>query len=218
MKTNRKEQAQVTRQTILDAAEQVFYEAGASAATLEEIARRANVTRGAIYWHFADKQEILEAVIDRTVFVYEDAICQVTQKAETLEELCCFTISMLEEIAESTDKQRALSIIFYKREHLETDTGIVAKERATYERLSQALEAFFARTVCNKETGVFTATLLAQSFLFYNYGIIAQFLKYRDKIDLARQAQNYTKLFFQAIDQKKKTANIIAFTPSQEGK
>ncbi len=44
----RKEQAEQTREAILAAAEQVFYERGVSRASLEEISRVAGVTRGAV--------------------------------------------------------------------------------------------------------------------------------------------------------------------------
>lgn len=39
---------------------------GVSRTSLEAIARRANVSRGAIYWHFKDKTALLEAMVQRT--------------------------------------------------------------------------------------------------------------------------------------------------------
>ena len=57
------EEAERTRATILDAALEVFAERGVHAAQLEEIARRAGVTRGALYHHFDDKTELLLAVL-----------------------------------------------------------------------------------------------------------------------------------------------------------
>ncbi len=60
-----KEEAGATRAAILDAAEQVFLERGVARATLEQIARRAGVTRGAVYWHFRDKEELLVAMRER---------------------------------------------------------------------------------------------------------------------------------------------------------
>ncbi len=66
-----KERAEQTRERIVDAAEQVFYRRGVARATLEEIAREAGVTRGAVYWHFADKVEVFGAVEDRARQPYE---------------------------------------------------------------------------------------------------------------------------------------------------
>ena len=60
-----KEDAEQTRSAILDAAEQMFCEQGVSASTLEKISRRAGVTRGALYWHFKDKIDLLRALHKR---------------------------------------------------------------------------------------------------------------------------------------------------------
>src|SRR5437660_11927168 len=53
-----KEDSEQTRRRILDAARRVFARQCVTRTTLEEIARAAGVTRGAIYWHFADKTEL----------------------------------------------------------------------------------------------------------------------------------------------------------------
>ncbi|MCC3777375.1 ScbR family autoregulator-binding transcription factor [Streptomyces sp. UNOB3_S3] len=53
-----------TRQSILEAAAVVFDERGYDAATITEILARAEVTKGALYFHFASKEELALAVID----------------------------------------------------------------------------------------------------------------------------------------------------------
>ena len=52
-----------TRDRILDAAEDVFYDKGYSNTTLNEIAEAASVTRGAIYWHFKNKEDLFLSLI-----------------------------------------------------------------------------------------------------------------------------------------------------------
>src|SRR5256885_1645441 len=61
-----KEDAFATRNSLLDAAEQVFYEQGVARASLNEIAQRAGATRGAVYWHFKDKLDLFYAMLDRS--------------------------------------------------------------------------------------------------------------------------------------------------------
>jgi AcrR family transcriptional regulator len=56
---------QHTRDLLLDAAEQVFAERGFQGASLDEIADTAGYTRGAIYKHFGDKEELFLAVNER---------------------------------------------------------------------------------------------------------------------------------------------------------
>ncbi|MBD8636067.1 MULTISPECIES: TetR family transcriptional regulator [unclassified Stenotrophomonas] len=60
-----KEETQATREGILDAAEVCFHEHGVARTTLEMIGARAGYTRGAVYWHFKNKIDVLAAVIER---------------------------------------------------------------------------------------------------------------------------------------------------------
>lgn len=52
---------------IIEAALDVFLERGFAAARLDDIARRAGVTRGTLYLYFTDKEQLLRAVIDTLV-------------------------------------------------------------------------------------------------------------------------------------------------------
>lgn len=51
-----------TKASILKAAQKVFTQKGFAKASLSDIAREVNLTRGAIYWHFENKNEILAAL------------------------------------------------------------------------------------------------------------------------------------------------------------
>jgi TetR/AcrR family acrAB operon transcriptional repressor/TetR/AcrR family transcriptional repressor of mexAB-oprM operon len=60
-----------TRERLLDAAGQCFASQGFSRATVEEIAHSAGVSKGLVYHHFRSKDEILLAVLDRTLEQWE---------------------------------------------------------------------------------------------------------------------------------------------------
>jgi len=51
------------RQSILDAARAVFLKRGISAATMEQVAERAELSKGAVYLYFRSKQELCLAVL-----------------------------------------------------------------------------------------------------------------------------------------------------------
>ncbi|GAA2427717.1 ScbR family autoregulator-binding transcription factor [Streptomyces macrosporus] len=53
-----------TRREVLEAAAEVFAERGYAAATISEILSRAGVTKGALYFHFASKEELLRGVLE----------------------------------------------------------------------------------------------------------------------------------------------------------
>ena len=60
-----REDALATRDALLTAALQTFRERGVAHTRLSDVAARAGVTRGAIYWHFKDKAELFAAVCER---------------------------------------------------------------------------------------------------------------------------------------------------------
>lgn len=57
----RVEYSEATRQALVDSAVDLFTEHGYSQTSLEEIAKRARVTKGALYHHFGGKQALFEA-------------------------------------------------------------------------------------------------------------------------------------------------------------
>lgn len=59
-----KADAEITRARILDAAGKLFATQGITRTRLTDVASEAGVTRGAIYWHFKDKEALIEAMMD----------------------------------------------------------------------------------------------------------------------------------------------------------
>ncbi|WP_369587548.1 multidrug efflux system transcriptional repressor MtrR [Kingella oralis] len=60
-----KTEAQKTRQHLLDAALEVFWRDGVTRASLQAIAQEAGVTRGALYWHFKNKEDLFETLFEQ---------------------------------------------------------------------------------------------------------------------------------------------------------
>lgn len=81
------EQAALTREAMIDAAERVFHEKGVARATLQEIACAAGVTRGAFYWHFKDKSELFRAMLDRVHLPFEELVEAIPENERPAREL-----------------------------------------------------------------------------------------------------------------------------------
>lgn len=67
MSGRRETKKALTRQRLIESASAVFVEMGYSAATLDEIADRAGLTKGAVYSNFESKADLALAVIDSRV-------------------------------------------------------------------------------------------------------------------------------------------------------
>src|SRR6478735_4413225 len=68
-----KEEALATRHKLLDAAEHLFQAQGVSRTSLQDIARRVGATRGAVYWHFKDKADLFNAMMERVTLPLEES-------------------------------------------------------------------------------------------------------------------------------------------------
>lgn len=60
-KENRR--GRVTRARLIESARSLFVSSGVNSVGLEQIARHAGVTRGAVYWHFANKIDLLQVML-----------------------------------------------------------------------------------------------------------------------------------------------------------
>ena len=66
VKSRRELYSEATREALLEEATRLFTERGYAGTSLEDVATASQVTRGAVYHHFAGKQALFEAVLDLT--------------------------------------------------------------------------------------------------------------------------------------------------------
>lgn len=85
-----KEDAEKTRQAVLESALDVFAEKGYAKATFDEIAARAGFTKGAIYWYFRNKADLVAALIMEYVQRKQTEIAQTLPKGNDFEDLLVY--------------------------------------------------------------------------------------------------------------------------------
>lgn len=116
-----KEEALATRDRILDTAEKVFLKKGVSRTSLEDIARTASVTRGAIYWHFKNKADLFDAMMQRVSLPME----QMTARAgdddldDPLASVRACALTVLERLTTDKQCQRVFEISCHKVEYVD---------------------------------------------------------------------------------------------------
>lgn len=78
VKRTKTEQSVATRSALVTAGREIFAERGFADAATSEIVRRAGVTRGALYYHFPNKEDLFLAVFED---VERDIVAQVAAAA-----------------------------------------------------------------------------------------------------------------------------------------
>ncbi|HQS20002.1 MULTISPECIES: TetR family transcriptional regulator [unclassified Acidovorax] len=142
-----KADAQTTRNNLLDAAEQLFQSRGVSHTSLNDIATAAGTTRGAIYWHFKDKADLFNAMMERVTLPLEQTlvVAYVEQSAHPVAEIRSAMLEALRLIATDEQTCRVLKIATHQVEyttdmgavlerHLSVHGGCVARNHAALQR------------------------------------------------------------------------------------
>lgn len=197
-----KEEAQQTREQLIDAAEIVFHRKGVAQTSLNEIAQEANLTRGAFYWHFKNKQDIFKAMLDRQMAPLELQGPSVYESNETaplvsLRESLLFVIRELEE---DPRRRRVYEIIFQKCEMTAQNEPMGTLLRQSVLVGSDRIRSAFNHAIERKQV---PANLDIDSVITHLHvqitGVIYLWLLLPDKFDLQAQAKRMIDLFFDQL-------------------
>ena len=94
-----KEEAEHTRQQLLRAARDIICEKGYEALRLSDVASRIGMTRGAVYWHFGSKTELLIALFKDRIDPFFEFIEQIMNEPLTaLQKLEKFLVGFIERL------------------------------------------------------------------------------------------------------------------------
>jgi TetR/AcrR family transcriptional regulator, acrAB operon repressor len=116
-----KEDSERTRQQILGAARRVFARQGVARTSLDEVARAAGVTRGAIYWHFADKTELFYAMREQVSVPLIDRIDFALLGADASDPLAGierFLLEVLQTLESDPAARQTFQIMGFKCEYV----------------------------------------------------------------------------------------------------
>lgn len=129
MARSTKEEALVTRVRLLDAAEHVFADKGVSRTSLHDIAQAAGVSRGAIYWHFKNKADLFNAMMERTTLPLEDSMQQIGDDPalDPLHELKRAIMDAMRKISSDERTRRVFEVATLKVEYVDELLAVKAR-------------------------------------------------------------------------------------------
>jgi TetR/AcrR family acrAB operon transcriptional repressor len=146
-----KEDAQATRHQLLDAALRVFAEKGVSRTSLQDIAGAAGTTRGAIYWHFKNKADLFNAMMDEAILPMEQAMQRMGHDPaqDPLAELEHAILQTMHDITTNETTRAVFEIATLKVEYVDDLLGVKARHIQAYadgtREISRSLQEAAAR-------------------------------------------------------------------------
>ncbi|HEY5002963.1 MAG TPA: TetR/AcrR family transcriptional regulator [Ktedonobacteraceae bacterium] len=128
----------ITQQAIVAAAARLFAQKGFGATSLEDIADVLGATKGALYYHVKNKEEILRLIYMTVLTVSEEPLRRIVESTQPPQEKLRRAIEHQTTVA--ADRSPAMTVFFREQHHL---TGPFAKEillrRKVYERYFECI-------------------------------------------------------------------------------
>jgi TetR/AcrR family acrAB operon transcriptional repressor len=144
-----REGAAATREALLDAAESVFRTKGVAHATLGDVAHAAGLTRGAVYWHFRDKDELLAAMCERAALPMEAmlACCGAAASQPPLATLRNNAVQVLMRLARDPRTLAVFDVVFNKCDGAHDASSMRDRRRLNDEGCRQHVVGLLRRAV-----------------------------------------------------------------------
>lgn len=192
-----KEEAQETRSQILEAAEQAFYERGVARTTLADIAALAGVTRGAIYWHFSNKADLVQAMLD-TLHEPLDELARASESEDEVDPLGCMRkllIHLFHQVALDPKTRRINEILFHKCEFTDEMCDLRRQRQTAILECNLRIGLTLRNAVHRGQLPENLDTVRAAVCIHaYIDGILGQWLLVPDSFQLAQDAERWVDI------------------------
>ena len=186
-----KQEAQETRQHILDVALRLFSQQGVSSTSLGEIAKAAGVTRGAIYWHFKDKSDLFSEIWELSESNIGELELEYQAKfpGDPLSVLREILIHVLESTVTEERRRLLMEIIFHKCEFVGEMAVVQQAQRnlclESYDRIAKMLPADLMTR---------RAAIIMRGYIS---GLMENWLFAPQSFDLKKEARDYVAILLE---------------------
>jgi TetR/AcrR family acrAB operon transcriptional repressor len=196
-----KEEAAVTRATVLKAALSVFSKKGYAAATLDDVAAAAKVTRGAIYWHFKGKADLYNTLVEemsaRGASVVQQAIAEGGTLIDILRRVFISQCTLIEDDREA---RAVMELALFK-------TGLDTDLHAGRRKQIDAGNALISGIADAMKMGVSQGILrddmdpndMARAFIAFENGAIQQWLASPKSFSLKKSAESFADILIKGL-------------------
>lgn len=187
-----KTEAQKTHQHLLDAALEVFWRDGVTRASLQAIAQEAGVTRGALYWHFKNKEDLFETLFEQQYADFFAAFNDQTLRdnQDVWTHLQHNLTAMFETLATRESKHKFCNVMFSKCEQTagnETITELACRYHRLFQKqIAYALQLSREQGRLPENTDIELAAIYLESSLV---GLIKIWIDEPERFDLIAKSK-----------------------------
>lgn len=179
-----------TKQSIMEAAITVISEKGYLGATMDDIAARAGVAKGTLYYHFKTKEELFNYIVSEGLSLVKEEIDKsVSKETDIINKFKLLCFMQLKIIYENRDFFKVIMSQLWGIELRQTELRAAVKNYISY------LETYIQEAIREKVINIEDSHLLAYTF----FGIMTSVTVYEllnekefDSITEAEKIINYT--------------------------
>lgn len=176
-----KEDAELTRQRIINAAREMFLTHGVSRTSMEHIAAQAGVTRGAVYWHFSNKIELFHAMREQVLLPMIDRMDDTLLVKDSDDPLSCierFFCCTIQALDESLTTRQTYEIMMIKCEYVDEFATVLQQIMTNCSSIIEKITLVYERAQAKGQLhpGQQPAQLAMDSHLFF-IGLLNMWVK-----------------------------------------
>ncbi len=197
-----KEEALQTRDDLMAAALDIFYRRGVSRASLQEIASAAGVTRGALYWHFKNKEDLFDALFQQVFSKLSEQLRHDidTSSPDALHNLMWALNQMFQRMASDERYRKFCYILHLNCEHTEDNRAIVALlqkyQNLWWQNLCAVFQVCCQQHILPENINIRQAALYFQALFI---GLTNLWLTDPHNIDITSIAPNFINIALESL-------------------
>jgi TetR/AcrR family transcriptional regulator len=206
------------REEILDAAQRVFFEKGLSAATVDEIAQTAELSKGTLYLYYKSKEDLYLAVMMRGTQVLFDMLTDVAKKeASVPETLMRFADAYIEYFNKHRNYFRMLHFLqtpqFHKQVSEEMKQTCDALNQDVWDLANSVLKRGIDEGILRPELNPVEVSIIfwsSATSLMLRIDTEYDLWKEKFRLDLSQTVRLSNKLFLEAIFTEKGRSELAS--------
>ena len=198
-----KTEALKTKEYLMLAALDTFYQKGIARTSLNEIAQAAGVTRGALYWHFKNKEDLFDALFQR---ICDDIESCIKEDSNNNNEQAwpSFRLTLprfFERLQHNELHYKFHSILFLKCEHTEQNEAVIAIAKKHQALWREKIVAVLTDAVQQKALADNLDTDMAVIFIKSSLdGLIWRWLSSGQGFDLEQTAPRMIEIIIDTLE------------------